>query len=359
MKDRQLIYLVYGGNPAYAMEARFSILSACYHLQRAGEDGRIDIVVYTDSPGEFSAYPVTTEVIDKADLEAWYGKDNYNHRAKTCVLQRAVPTAGKTVFVDTDTLFLQSPMKLFDLVADGMVLFDTTYGHWQPFVDPSFSGIDDYLLDRDIGHKGMPLCNSGVVGMTRSSATVIDRTLDLIDALYIRSGRLFTIEQIAVSAVASDFGKVVTQQGVIKHYWNRKSLFRSKIAAFFEKHGDSRFDNAMLADVPLIRPVKLRPNTLQRFFYKQRVRRAPAGLRQFFIELLYGTHRYRNEFEDKARQVWFDVAVENLLERGKAGSGDLQNILESRYSVKILGRQTQEDILRYLSSTGATKTGPD
>ena len=350
MNNRQLIYLVYGDNPAYAMEARFSILSACYHQRRTGGSGQLDIVVYTDRPGEFNAFPVKVEEIGKTDLEAWYGKDNYNHRAKICALQRALPAAGKTVFIDTDTLFLQSPLDLFELVADDTVLFDTIYSHWQPFADPSFSGIDDYLVGQGIGYKGMPLCNSGITGIARTSASVADQALDLVDALYTRSERLFTVEQIALSVAANMHGNVVAQSGVVKHYWNRKKLYRGKIAAFFEKHVDSGFSDAMLADVPLIRPVKLRPNTLQRFFYKNRARRAPGGLRQFFVELLYGTHRYRNEFEDRARQVWFEVAVENLLERDKARGTDLREILESGYAAKILGRREQGRIIDCLSS---------
>src|SRR6478735_4198277 len=93
--SNQLLYLVYGPDVAYHMEARFSILSALYRAK-----GQIDfrICIYTDAPHHYDGLPVQVHALSDATLQQWYGPLRYHHRAKLCLLQHAAPLAAKTVF---------------------------------------------------------------------------------------------------------------------------------------------------------------------------------------------------------------------------------------------------------------------
>ena len=110
---QQLIYLLYGQRRIYQLEAKFSILTA---IARS-KPGELPVIrVLTDQPQAFEGWPVEVVALNEQLLEDWTGKGGYTHRRKACAIAHASGWAEKTVFIDTDTVFLQAPHKLFKLV---------------------------------------------------------------------------------------------------------------------------------------------------------------------------------------------------------------------------------------------------
>jgi hypothetical protein len=106
VSPNKLVYLVYGGKPEYHREAKYSILSALHHAR--GDCPRI--LLYTDEPAQFSGWPVDLIVLDAKALANWTGPAAYLHRRKAAAIRDALAYADQSIFIDTDTFFLASPV---------------------------------------------------------------------------------------------------------------------------------------------------------------------------------------------------------------------------------------------------------
>src|SRR6185503_13652303 len=76
-------------------------------------------------------------------------------------------------------------------------------------------------LERDLGvvlAPTMPMWNSGVVGLPEASLDLLDRSLHLCDALFLRCYQREWLEQLALSIVFQDL-TVDTSEAEIAHYW--------------------------------------------------------------------------------------------------------------------------------------------
>lgn len=329
----QLIYLVYGRDEFYR-EALFSIASA---LLRSRDQARLRIVVYCDDPARFTHLPIIVEPISDQDLQEWAGDIGYNHRAKPCLLKRALPDAAKSALIDTDTFFLQAPEQLFDRIDSGWLLVDEILGAWSE-VDGGlfYRKLNPLLLDHWLG-PSLKLVNSGVIGLTRDSAPLLDKTIELIDRLYLPSGRTFTIEQVALGVAAHERYQLRAQGRVFKHYWSRKQIFRSKADTFLELHGDDLLGAEARSDLPLVRAELLKPGAVSRLRYKLRLLCYSAEHRQFFLELLYGVHDYTNKIDRTSREVWWDKAISNWHAGHNSDDRELDMILGSEGLRRLLG----------------------
>ena len=124
---RQLLYFVYGGAQAYRQELKFSLLSALHWRQ--GQD--IALRILTDRPQDYRGWPVEVLAIEGATLKAWQGQHGYLHRSKACAIAWALPRAGKTLFLDSDTV-VQTPLAaLFDGIDEQRGLMDIEEWPWR------------------------------------------------------------------------------------------------------------------------------------------------------------------------------------------------------------------------------------
>ncbi len=82
---------------------------------KAGES--LCIRVMTDRPQDYFGWPVETITLDEQTLTQWQGENGYAHRRKACAIAHGLALADKTLFVDTDTLFLKSPHRVLELIA--------------------------------------------------------------------------------------------------------------------------------------------------------------------------------------------------------------------------------------------------
>lgn len=306
---QQLIYLLYGDRRIYQLEAKLSILTA---LARCKPAELPVIRVLTDQPQAFAGWPVEVIALDDATLQAWTGEGGYTHRRKACAIAQAGQWADKTVFIDTDTVFLQSPLKLFGQVDAGQYLVDEVEMSWA-----EASHREDYLgFSAGLARAGavpsddLRLCNSGVLGFTRENVGIAERAIQRIDAWTPYARELHTIEQIAFSFELQ--GAQINQaRGVISHYFAMKQYIHAILEIFFARHGE-RFTPKMpglALKVPAQRPV---PSWFNRLSVKWSLTRVPPELRGVGRKLLYGSVIGSDDYQRACKVVWWRSAIEDM-----------------------------------------------
>jgi hypothetical protein len=239
---KTLLYLLYGTRETYWRECKFSILSALHFLNQEPDHG-IEIMLATDQPSQIEGWPVVIHPIKKETLEGWAGPDNYFHRSKNRVMAEVMDTyQGPTVFVDTDTYFLQSPSKLFERVAPGESVMHLPEGR---LVDdhPQLAAyaVGRALPDPEGGtytiSEDSQMFNSGITGLHPSDRPLLDRALWLVDQLY-GPTKVFNVEQYGMGEVLHDRTKLHMSGDIIQHYWGfSRAFFHRDMRLFFEKYG--------------------------------------------------------------------------------------------------------------------------
>src|SRR5579883_1466302 len=98
------LYLDYGGRPQYRRELKYSLISLRQELARQEPAAAAGIVIYTDVPSTYAAWPV--EVVDIAGkTQAWSGAGLYHHRIKPAVVLDALRRFDEPVcFLDSDSI---------------------------------------------------------------------------------------------------------------------------------------------------------------------------------------------------------------------------------------------------------------
>ncbi len=311
----QLLYLVYGPDAAYHREAQFSILSALY---RVADATQFVISVYTDAPAHYQHLPVTVYPLTTETLQQWAGELRYHHRSKLCVLQQAVPLASKTVFIDTDTFFLRDPARLFAAINDATCVVDELYYSQLPVAVVQDAAVDEQLQKAGIDPKNIPIINSGLFGIACSNAAVLDLALRLNDAVYPASNKSLTTEQLVLGMAAATQTALQADDGVIKHYWSRKQLFRAKTSAFIAKHGAQWDTEAARRDFLRVTPAMPKPPVLIRSLMKVLTLVVPQPARQLLLELFYARFPYRNPFDRACQDAWREKAWKNYYEKKAA-----------------------------------------
>ena len=273
----QLLYLVYGEQDVYRREAKFSILTALSQLKQ-GES--LCIRVMTDRPQDYTGWPVETIALDEQTLTRWQGGNGYTHRRKACAIAHGLTLADKTLFVDTDTLFLKSPHRVLELIEPGQYVMDEFEYDWSYVCKRP-----DYLkLGRDLqahgisASNGFKLYNSGLCGVQASDAPLLETAIGLIDEWTRESFDIHTIEQVAISFAMR--GKPVREaRKFVHHFYADKRFFHAMQAHFFSLHGET-FSPELIArsqDVPCFKPM---PSPLQRFWIKWQLRNQRKHLKK-------------------------------------------------------------------------------
>ncbi|HCA5814433.1 TPA: hypothetical protein MXR25_003724, partial [Pseudomonas aeruginosa] len=311
---KHLIYLVYG-RQTYHQEALFSIASAFAHLRDGAAHG-LTVRVYTDDPSPYAGLPVQVREVTAEELVAWCQPHGYHFRAKHVALRDALEDADQALLIDTDTFFHSSPLRLFDRIQPGSLLCNAIgarYGEHRNF--PLYRDLSPYLFERSWADDEMHQLNSGVIGLPREEAKILDRSLELMDELYPIANGAYTLEEFVLAVAAHKRLELVGCTDLIHHYWSRKQLFRAKIQAWLCKHGSSLLSAAALDDTLKVTDRLPRPPRAKRLLYKLGTLPLPAPMRQFSIELLYGCHEYSNEFDRACGPVWWEKAATNAIER--------------------------------------------
>ena len=217
------LYLDYGGREKYRQELKFSLIGLLAGLDRSAAR----IVIYTDAPQIYAAWPVTVRDIGPR-LPEMSGNGAYWHRVKPAVVLDALRGFGKPVcFLDSDSIIApQFHAELAQKMAGAVVMngleknnpwpqlagFTTTLPHLGRYAyDPAQSAMH----------------NSGLIGMTPEHVGVMQDTLALIDALIDRAKKIPTLEQFALSEILR-LNKIPVAEisESFFHYWQgRKRIY--------------------------------------------------------------------------------------------------------------------------------------
>lgn len=329
----QLVYLVFGSE-TYHQEAVFSIASALAWL-RESPDVKIDIQVFSDNPQPYEKLPVRVRPLDAATRQRWSEPHGYHFRTKHVALRTVLEESETALLIDTDTFFHCSPVKLFERVQPGTLLCNDYYLQYGTNKENLlYSALSKTLLERGLADDQMMLLNSGVIGLHRQDAQVLDRSIALIDELFPLAQGAYTLEEFCLSVAAYRTLDIKKCPDLIHHYWSRKQLFRAKVQAWVAKHGDNPTCQAALDDTRLVSARLPRPPRMQRMLYKVITLMLPAHLRQFIREILYGCYKHPNEFDQACAPVWWEKALKNQQER--IGKKVCQHLLEEWFSRRLV-----------------------
>ena len=225
MPSRSLVLLSYGGRDDQVAETKYAILSA-YRWARPS-DG-IEIVLYTDNPSRFDDMPVRLRPIAAEELEGWTGPEGYQYRRKLEVLRDALIQTGRpVVFVDSDTWFRRSPVRLFDRIGRGRSIMHVREGslRGRPFPQYCHDFVDCVESRTWKTSSGSPLditsdvvWNSGVIGLDPLDNVLVDDALALIDQVYCKC-ELWFLEQFAIAFFLMRSTDVRGASDIVFHYW--------------------------------------------------------------------------------------------------------------------------------------------
>jgi len=307
---QQLLYLVYGDKDVYRREAKFSVLTALAQLKQ-GES--LCIRLLTDRPQDYAGWPVETVALSEETLTAWQGDNGYHHRRKACAIAYGLTLAEKTLFVDTDTLFLQSPHRVFELIRPGQYVMDRFEYDWSTVCTRTdYLKLGRCLQAHQISAKNsFKLYNSGLCGITDRDTPLLEQTLRHIDDWTQDSFDIHTIEQIALSFAMRD--KPVQQaKKFIYHYFAEKGFFHAMQKHFFTLHGEPFRPELprLCTQVPRCKPI---PSPWQRLRIKWKLRNKSSALKKVGRAVLYGSAAPDHPYYEVCRHEWWESASREIL----------------------------------------------
>ena len=307
---QQLLYLVYGDKDVYRHEAKFSILTALAQLKKGQA---LCIRVMTDRPQDYAGWPVETIALDAQTMSAWQGENGYHHRRKACAIAQGLTLAHKTLFVDTDTLFLDNPHRLFELIEPGKYVMDRFEYDWSKVCTrPDYLKLGQCLQAHGISaENSFKLYNSGLCGVTDSDTPLLAHTIRLIDEWTQAPFDIHTIEQIALSFAMRD-KPIQEAKKFIYHYFAEKGFFHAMQKHFFSQHGESFRPElpALCTEVPRCKPI---PSPWQRLRIKWKLRNKSAKVKKVGRALLYGSAAPEHPYYEVCRHEWWESASREIL----------------------------------------------
>ncbi|AOE82501.1 hypothetical protein A7318_28060 (plasmid) [Pseudomonas lurida] len=303
--SHQLLYLVYGNQEVYRREAKFSMLTALAQLKQ-GES--LCIRVMTDRPEDYTGWPVDTIALSDQAMVQWQGENGYHYRRKACAIAQGLELAEKTLFVDTDTLFLDSPHRVFERTEPGRCVMDRFEYDWNYVCERA-----EYVrLARCLEANGISasnsfkLYNSGICGLCDSDTPLLEESIRLIDEWTKDSFDIHTIEQIALSFAMRE-KPIQEAKKYVYHYFAEKRFFHAMQKHFFNRHGEQFHTElpTLCNDVPRCKPV---PSPWQRLRIKWKLRNKPNDLKKVCRDLLYGSAAPDNQYYEVCRHEGWESA---------------------------------------------------
>lgn len=238
---RNHILLQAYGNEGIIAECRLALLE----LEKYNEPGTIKVVLYTDDPGAFEKEldifdHKEIRLISADEIKAWKGEINFVHRVKIKILQDFFTKhAGNVIYLDTDTVCLQSLSGVFENINNGSLYMHLNEGRVKDKKDIEARKWLRFLKNNDLQKIELDnaeetfMMNAGVIGMNDNHAGLLDKVLAVTDAVYPLFPR-HTVEQFAFSYTFQKNGKVLSAEKEIFHYWDLKE-YRVFLQEFFKK----------------------------------------------------------------------------------------------------------------------------
>lgn len=309
-----IAYFVYGQKREYQLELFYSIASA---LKCAAGSQEIQISVISDRDDFDPALPIDLITISPAEFAEWTRNGAYNHRAKPCALLKLLDHyQAPVVLVDTDTCFVDHPVKLFERISpQSSVMYRVEHENpientveWSPIVEQlgDKTKIDEVYLSRFT-----PLINSGVIGVDYSHRPLIEKALVLIDKLYAISP-VFNIEQFAIGAVLSQFTNLSETQDILQHYCGySREFIHFQIAKLFPNFSALTLNQALRSDLTIELELPPKP------FLDKMLTRLLAFTKRWddnyrFAYLAYRCAVFHGENNSSYANAWAKIALQSV-----------------------------------------------
>jgi hypothetical protein len=298
--ERQLVYLVYGDNRDYRLEAKYSILSAILK----SSDNLPRILLYTDKPDEFKGWPVEVIFLDQDRIQEWLGQCGFIHRIKAEAVRHALRLAGASIFIDTDTFFVDSPIKLFVRMEKAGWIVDEIEARWGDWHDQSLYHIASGWLREEHGIKDdLPLINSGVLGFYHHQSEIMDKAIRFIDEIYPKAKGNHVIEQFSIGVAAYGLPQPEQAHGIVRHYYSRKNYFRPMIRVFFDQYGEE-YSSAVLEKYVSVPKNVPKPISTSKFLYLIKSLIVNKRYKKQFRLINYSIYTKKNLYEKACAQAY-------------------------------------------------------
>ena len=257
-----LLYQAHG-HTDFIHEAIYSILSLYQVEKNAGM--LFQIVIYTDNAPYFQSFlpqEVRYQTLAPETVQEWKSNPPFVHRVKIKMIEDCMlHFEGNILYMDTDTVFRESPLPLFEKIADGKYIMHEKEGKLSNKSNPLFSKLarffrkTPHFLNNSVTiTPDFEMFNAGVLGFSSKELQKdISRILALSDTLYAQYPK-HVMEQIAFTHYFSLQSLPETAQKEIYHYWFYKE-FRKVLNGFFQKN-KQKTQAELLAKLPEINPEK-------------------------------------------------------------------------------------------------------
>jgi hypothetical protein len=267
-----IAYLLYGEKREYQLELFFSMISAMRQLQAQPES--IKFAILSDRVNFEPDFPAEQLLISETELNEWTRDRTYFHRLKIFALLKALDYYQSPVaLVDTDTLFLDHPIRLFERISPQrsvMHRLETNFQmqtdpFWQPIAEKIGSGMT--IAEIPLTHETAAF-NSGVIGVDPTNRSALEKAIPILDQLY-AIAPAFDVEQFAVTAALNQFTEVVASDDIVQHYCTyEKDFMRLQLAKLIPDFSTTTFDHHVAANSeikPSYPPQRRRDRLIARF----------------------------------------------------------------------------------------------
>jgi hypothetical protein len=313
-----IAYLLYGGKREYQLELFFSMISAMRYLQAQPEPIKIVILGDRVSFAPFDPdFPAEQLLISDAELNEWTRDRTYFHRLKIFALLKALDHYQAPVaLVDTDTLFLDHPMRLFERISPQRSVMHRLETNFQMQADPFWQPIAEHI-GAGITIAGIPITpetaafNSGVIGVDPTNRAALEKAIPILDQLYAITPA-FDVEQFSVTAALNQFTEVVASDDVVQHYCTyEKEFMRLQIAEVIPDFSTATFNQQVATNAeitPTYPPQQRRDRLIARFLSSARCWNDDYR----FAYLAY-RNALANALKDSPRaNIWARIALQQV-----------------------------------------------
>lgn len=231
------------GKERILREAKYCVLSLLKFIK---DKPGYKIVLYTDNAPFFEdikEYVVFEPLLPKT-VQEWKGPQNFVHRVKIMMLlDFAAKYEGKFIYLDSDTWFKQSPEKLFDLIDSQNALLHLPEAQLKSNANPIIKKIHWFVKNNSFtlarGEKiNIPteyyMWNAGVIGLPTSAKYVIEKVLQLTDAM-LAAYQKHVMEQLAFSYFLQKEFTTHRCDNTIEHYWQYCAAAEEPMKDFFAR----------------------------------------------------------------------------------------------------------------------------
>ncbi len=237
-----IVYQCYGHESIFH-ECAFSLLS----LARASSKEFLadcDIWIYTDRPEWFTTFkdndlPLNFRKITEQEIKKWRGAINFTHRVKIEVLRDLCNHVdGNMLYLDTDTILLESLDSVFKHIDDGALYMHTAEGKISDEGNPVLKKLNAYLKQQKHytaktgSVNNLQMWNAGVLGFNTGQQRMLADVLAFTDKVHSEFPK-HIVEQFAFSFYFQQAADIKAAAPYILHYWNLKEV-RPVLKSFFE-----------------------------------------------------------------------------------------------------------------------------